>query len=303
MNNERINNIAINEMVTAAARLIDLAPWKRFTADCFLSICDENDNEYFISFANGIHCLPGADALRSYLRYLQNPEDADIALRLRSLALIIKGKELEFASFEPGFVPWELSEYEMFVLTAAYKRATELLEWVNEVNPAVDFSRFESPIRRWDAETSQWVNEVHQLVLPPVATIVIEPPDEFTRYRIAAKQRIDAMIELDVFMLSRPTTEEGFDKPFYPTMIVLADRPNNITLDVRLLPPGRNIPAETIETLTDFVDRHGRPAAIYLQTPEVMAMLRGFCDDVNLPLELMAFLPAVNFYKHQKGLE
>ncbi|MDR0818391.1 MAG: hypothetical protein LBN43_02310 [Oscillospiraceae bacterium] len=297
------NEVEWNPLYNVTTELFKIVPWGEYTADSFFSICDEDDEEYFLSFAEGLYCMPGSDSLRSYIRWLHNRDDKLVQIALRSIA-ITHGKDgIEFKSFMPGYIPWTLSEFEVATLTKVYRHAVELLKWIDSEKPKMDFAGFESPTRRYDKVTGEWVNEVRRLRLPPPAPKLIDPPDEMTLYRISTSPQVDAQLELDVFMVTKPSTEEGYDRPFYPTLIVLADQPKNIVLDVKLLPPGKDIPEETIDILIDFIGKYGRPMSLSVQAPEVYGMLYGFCEEAKLPLKMVGFLSTVNFFKTEKGIE
>ncbi|MDR2605994.1 MAG: hypothetical protein LBC38_01770 [Oscillospiraceae bacterium] len=286
-----------------AKRLFVIAPWDEFASDCFLSIVDEKGSEYFLSFSEGIHCLPEADGLRSYLRLLHNMHDENAHYALRSISLTpSENGSYEFRSYFPAHVVWELLDYEVEILMKVYTQAIELLRWVYETKPSVDYSKFESPTRRWDAEREIWVNEIHQLQLGKPEAIFVSPPDEITMRRISAQPRVDAILELDVCMTIKPATDKDYDKPFYPTMIVLCDRPRVTILDLKLLAPDKNIPQETIDVLINFIERYGIPSILYVQSPDVYAMLLRLCEEIGVQIKLIGFLPIVNQFMSEKGL-
>jgi len=296
-----------DELSTLARQLFVVAPWERFASDCFLSIVDENENEYFLSFSEGIHCLPGAEGLRSYLRLLHNMDDDSAHYALRSISLTQNEKgEYEFRSYYPGHVVWELLDYEIDILLKVYSQAIELLTWIHDNEIEADFANFESPTRTWNAEKGSWVNEVHKLRLARPNTIpntiIVNPPDELTMFRISARPHVDATLELDVFMVEKSAVEQGYEKPFYPTMIVLCDRPNNRVLDLKLLAPDKDIPQESIDIIVSFIDRYGIPEILYVQSAEVFAMLAGVCDEIGVRIERVGFLPAINNFKLEKDL-
>ncbi|MDR2530673.1 MAG: hypothetical protein LBC65_03920 [Oscillospiraceae bacterium] len=302
---EEISNSASewNSLYNITTKLFRIAPWGEYTADSFFSICDEESNEYFLSFNNGIHCLPGVDGLRSYIRMLHNRGDELIEIALRSIAITRSKEGLEYKSYLPGYVPWSLNDYEVKLLHRVYGQAIPLIEWVANESPMVDYTKLESPTRRYDQKRREWVHEVRRLQLPPIPPKVIELPDEMTLYRIANRHSVNAILEIDVFTIMKQSTEEGYDRPFYPTMIIIAEQSRNVVLDVKLVPPGGDIPEETIEAIIEFIEKHGRPTLMFVQAQETYGMLYGFAEEVKLPLRVAGFLSAVNYYKLEKGID
>ncbi|MDR3149119.1 MAG: hypothetical protein LBT88_03745 [Oscillospiraceae bacterium] len=300
-------NPLMTSLREAAVRLWSLKPNKHLSADCFLSFIFEDGGEFFVSFAENpksIHVLPGAEALYSYINFLHRPADDGVQTRLRSIALLTdpKGKPL-FTSFDPGYPPWTLSDYEVRTSLKVYTEAANLLERYLSFNPDCRFDKLETPTRRFDKDSGTWVNEIRKLKLPEPLTINIEPPDEITLHRISRTPMVNANLELDIFMIMRATSEEGYDKPFYPVMILLCDGDKQVALSTELLSPGYDIVSAVQDTVISFIFKHGKPLSLSVQLPDLMGMLGGFCDDIDVPLIRASFLPAVNLYKSEHKIK
>ena len=286
----------------AAFELTAVAPWRKYTPDSFFTICDSSEEEYFLSFYNNdVHCLSGLDGLRSYIRFLHNRSDEVIRIALKSLCLSSNYDKYSFTSFEPGFVPWPLNDDEAELLTLIYKQATELLKWFRAERPKMSFVMLDSPTRRYS--NGIWINEIRQIKLTPPPPKIIEPPDEMSLYRARSAPMTGAYWELEVIQLLESTQDDEQDRPYYPTLIMLANQGANEVSEVRAIPPGHDITAEVTDLLLDMIISRGKPQRIYVQSRQLYDMLSYICDDMDVSVELVRFLSSINFYVSERGIK
>jgi hypothetical protein len=310
-----------------------LDPWAWLGDEALIRVCDPlSEEDYYFGFmrksatSRGISCFIGTEGLqgfydmmnggdapselllaqKSLIAYFGAQEDLteeDAAL-IEALNLFFKGEGdwLWFRSFEPGYTPWPLSREEVVTLTGLYRQLHAALRYLGEAKPKIAFEREEILSRRYDADAGEWVNESVPFVCPPREYEAVTIRDELMLARALKRPLVDARLELDVFGVMVPVEDEAMGKPFYPTMALLADASSGQIIEFEMFTPEDSAAEHVFSLLMGFIEKHGRPLMIYMQSPRVKAIIEPLSGETMLATEMVNFLPAINAFKLEKGI-
>jgi hypothetical protein len=307
----------INALITVAVKFNTSKGWEIFDDYPLCAVCLENGDEYFFTANRAderaiLACLVGVDGLRSYFRTLKDDAPPDVRYAQRSIDAYFANSRRAFDGFGFGIIPYEWqgtcclflslepyyiaqspNAWEAETLTELYGELLELFKWLRTENPIVSALKLETPVRFFDSETGEWKNEVHKLKTPPEIKI-IPPVDEISAVRLKRANFIDARLEIDLVLERREIRTADEHKPFYPRTIYLADTGHQKILMYSTITPQQEAASEVISTLVAFISKFGKPDLIQVQTDAVYAMLVEFCDDEQITLKQVSFLPTIN---------
>ncbi|MDR0858733.1 MAG: hypothetical protein LBN97_06875 [Oscillospiraceae bacterium] len=307
----------INALITVAVKFNTTKVWEIFESYPLCAVCLENGDEYFFTANRAderaiLSCLVGVDGLRSYFRTLKEDAAPDARYAQRSIDTYFANGRRAFDGFGFGITPYEWqgtcclflslepyyiaqspNAWEAETLTELYTELLELLEWLCVEQPAVSALKLETPVRYYDSSSGKWLNEVHKLKTPPEIKI-IPPVDEISAVRLKRANFVNARLELDVILDRREVRFPDEHKPYYPRTIYLADTGHQKVLMQVPITPQQEAASEVIAALIAFISKYGKPEIIQVQSDAVHAMLIEFCDEEQIQLKQVSFLPTIN---------
>nr|WP_068786664.1 hypothetical protein [Paenibacillus phocaensis] len=231
--------------------------------------------------------------------------------RARELGLSFRGKTAwpSFRLYEPGYVPWPLTNREDVAFM------TEILEQAMEVSLAYrqdpdallegNGERFlvRVPAAGEGAGTTEWISEWRE---PDPADRPLEPSgravivDELRMAKARRAVNGDAGIwEIDSFFIPMPIEEE--ERPFYPTMNVIADQETG-----QLLHYGLTKRSEASDSLADgllmLIESHRViPQRVVARHPRLLDELGLVLQGFGLESRIEPQLPAIEEFQQSVG--
>jgi hypothetical protein len=227
-------------------------------------------------------------------RQLITPKDRTI---MKQLGLKFRGQNAwpQFRSFRPGCFPWYLEREEAQKLIVGLEQLMEVALRF-KANPGIF-----GPLEPDDAylvrvyESEKWVDRVQRIRFPD------DPPLEFSmnmdaldHLKKTAKQ--NSIVEVDVQMMENPVEDKQFDRPFFPFMLLLAEKKSGMILGIDLLCPlpsmeamWGTIPQKVTRVLASYLS----PKEIQVTNPLVALLLSPLAEEVGCKVKLTSHLPTI----------
>ena len=215
---------------------------------------------------------------------------------MKQLGLKFRGKNAwpQFRTFRPGCLPWYLEKGEAQVLIVGLEQLMDVAPRF-QANPGL----FE-PLKP-DAylvrmyENEKWVDRVQKIQFPD------DPPLRLSMNMAAlnhlkrmAKQ--NSIVELDIQMMENPVEDNQFDRPFFPFMLLLAEKKSGMILGMDLLCPLPSMeemwglfPQKVAEVLASYL----LPKEIQVTNPLVALLLSPLAEEVGCKVKLTSHLPTI----------
>jgi len=106
----------------------------------------------------------------------------------------------------------------------------------------------------------------------------------------------NSIVEVDIQMMEEAVRDKNFDRPYFPFMLMIAEKQSRMILGVDLLSPlpsleemWEHIPEKVTETLANYL----LPKEIRTKNPIIALLLSPLEKDVGVKVNLVLRLPAV----------
>lgn len=308
-----------------AGRLLELAPWKWMEETDIFGVENPDTKEIgFVStmgmigehFAVGVYL--GAEGLYGFWHFQDdNHETEPLALfnipqlhasfegreqlrredrkLIKQLDLKFRGMQSypKFRSFKPGFMPWFITSEEARFLIYAIEQTLEVVPRVRE-NPQIlvdENDRQDEVYLVRVAETKGvnliWRDEMKYIQPPKLKQCSVDVSPETIKRLKAFPKNNKFIFEVDLFFGPTPVTEDS-SRPFFPTMLVIAETHSLFILGVELVKPQENIieeHAEIAKGLIKILSNHNvLPKEIRARSDLLIGLLRSFTQQLNVSL-------------------
>jgi hypothetical protein len=230
--------------------------------------------------------------------------------RLNELGLSYQGKTAwpSFRLYEPGYVPWPLTQRDdMVFLTEILHQAIEVCLTYRQ-NPdallAGNGERFlvRVPLTEGESDTMQWRSEWQEpdpadQWQPAGRAAVV---DELRMVKARRAVNGDAGIwEVDSFYIPMPIEEEG--RPFYPTLNIIADQETGQILHYGLTPQ-KEASENLAEGLLALIEMHRvKPTRLAVRTSQMEEELARVIAGFGLVSRIEPHLPAIEEFQRSVG--
>lgn len=194
-----------------------------------------------------------------------------------------------FISYEPGYIPFSLSQTECRLMTTILQQVTTISR-----NVAKDPSYLVPPkegqilLRRVNSISKTgapvWRNT---WVYPPpfVPNFVFMHLDQAEVRKRLASYPIHEEMQWEVEFKHMPfVVEEGF-KPYYPKMVFIADHQTGYVLEPIVCNDHESPESKILNHLIQLLDQYQvRPSALYARTPETLNLFSMLCTELGIRL-------------------
>ena len=243
------------------------------------------------------HCLMASFEDRQLL----NKRDLDT---IKALGLKFRGRNAwpQFRSYQPGYDPWYLTAPEARFLATALEQAVEVAGRLSE-NPRLLPVPEPSPKDKYlvrvleqTASGPQWRDT--QQTPAPVPTDLPAPhleqsDQDRARHLGETLPRTDGVLELDFFPMPQAVQDARNERPYFPTIILLADERSQMILGTEMT-RSNDVTSAAVRKLLEVSEQlGGLPARVTVQRPEVEAMLAPVTKLLRVPLKRVRRLKAI----------
>lgn len=298
-----------------AGNLKKLAPWRslRDTDILVLQLPGQNEPVYCSIMGNGdmsygIAVYPGHEAFVRLRRIIEQDGHSPELLMLEQNCLVCnfgdreeieagdravmkqlglrfrgRGQWVYFRSMVPGQFPWYLDAEQAELLTSALQNLTMLCLCYMEGKLKVDFDAGETLTRWYDPDKDMWMNAVIPMPAPRLER-TLDLQDELLLARLKRSKKTDTRLEADSFYLPIPVQEDRLSPPIGVHMALLVDKDAGLLLEQHIAGPDDADYTVAPSMLVNFIQEHGRPAAVYVRSDWLGALLRNTCKAIGVRL-------------------
>lgn len=233
-------------------------------------------------------------------REMITPEDHKI---IKQLNLKFRGRNAwpQFRSYRPGCLPWYLEKEEAQMLihgleqlmdvAPRFKKDPDLLE------PSEPNGKYLVRLQK----NGRWVDESQKIKFPA------DPPlrlsmnmDALNELKSMKKQ--NATVEVDIQMMEEAVRDKSFDRPYFPFMLMIAEKQSHMILGVDLLSPlpsleemWGHIPEKVTEILANYL----LPREIQTKDPLITLLLSPLEKEAGFKVNLVKRLPTIENAKRE----
>ena len=209
-----------------------------------------------------------------------------------------RGQWIYFRSMAPGQFPWFLDAEQAELLTSALQNLAMLCLCYMEGKLKVDFDAGETLTRWYDPEKDMWMNAVIPMPAPKMERS-LDLQDDLLLARLKRSRKTDIRLEVDSFYLPVPVQEDKLSPPSGAHMALLVDKGAGVLLDQNIVGPDDPDYVVAPSMLVNYMEKHGRPAAIYVRSEWMGSLLRSTCKAVGVRLVEDEGVPVLDSFLDQ----
>lgn len=220
-------------------------------------------------------------------------EDEDYQI-LRKLGLRFRGKNAWplFRSYQPGYVPWYVTDDEARFLTLALEQAIQVCRQYYE-NPEVLKPPMMTQllVRVLDGDTwhDEWL-EPWDLEEKEVTGRFVKEEDLEEILKFSHK----GVLEVDYYFYPEPVQEETDQRPYFPHTILWADHESGLLLNTTLSEPNEWVPS-LLKSFQEVTESRGSlPHKIQVQKVEIYDLMENITSKLDIELSMATGLDVLD---------
>ncbi len=273
-----------------------------YAEECYGIVCYMGDDSFgaMLDFTkSGIEeptdMMIRQDSLTMYLGDRDEVEKADYET-IKALGYKFRGKNrwMYFQSFKARFAPCRMNKDEVLLLTEYYEHLLEALKEHLKGGLEVDFEGGQSLTRYFSEDKQAWVTEALPVNMPSSKFPSVKMSDGSQFDALKAKKKIKAELELGLVLMPTSISDKKFDRPYFPLLLVLADRSNGMVIKYELIEPDGDYIAAVFGAMADFIYSNGKPKAVYVASAIVWHILENICEQLGIKLVLAESLESID---------
>lgn len=233
-------------------------------------------------------------------REVLTPEDRKI---IKQLNLKYRGRQAwpQFRSFRPGCFPWYLEKEEAQTLITGLEQLLEVAPRFKNDPEALETLQQDENFLVRVFQNGQWVDQYQMIEFPDDPPIrMLMNMDALAHLKTMPKQ--NSIVEIDVQMMEEAVKDKQFDRPFFPYLLLAAERKSRMILGVNLLTPlpsleemWGDLPAQVVEILAASL----LPKEVQTKNPMVALVLSSLEKELEIKVKLVSHLPAIEFAQRE----
>ncbi len=229
-------------------------------------------------------------------REVITPQDRKI---LQQLGLKFRGKQAwpQFRSYRPGCFPWFLEAEEAQMLIHGLEQLIEVApRFENNPNLLGSIeSAGEHLVRVY--QNGKWIDQYQKIRFPADPPLQLKMNmDTIQHLKSLPKQ--SSTVEIDLQMMEQPVREKEFDRPYFPFLLMVAERQSKMILGADLLSPLPSLEAmweEIPAVVTEMLANYFLPKELQVKNPTIALLLSPLEEELALKVKLVSRLPTVEF--------
>lgn len=235
-------------------------------------------------------------------------EDRDLISRedrqvMKELGLKYRGAQAwpQFRSYRPGCLPWLLEKDEAKMLTLALEQVVQVAPRFKE-DPKIltpTDTGHDYLVRVYDS--GKWEDRVQHIEFREDKTINLLMNEEALE-RLRALMPGELTLEIDLYMLDEPVQEKPKERPFFPFMLMLADRDSGMILGIDMLIPlpsleemWSHVPAIIVEKLADNLP----PREVQVKDDMLYLLLQPVAQELGFNIKKQSRLKQIEHAKSE----
>ena len=233
-------------------------------------------------------------------REMITPEDRKI---IKQLDLKFRGKNAwpQFRSYRPGCFPWYLEKEEAQMLIHGLEQLMNVAPRFKKDPAMLEPSEQDGKLLVRVQENGKWVDGPQELKFPA------EPPLQLRMnmdalHELKSMKKQNATVEVDIQMMEEAVRDKSFDRPYFPFMLMIAEKQSHMILGFDLLSPLPSLEEmwETVpEKVTEILANYLLPGEIQTKDPLIALLLSPLEKEVGFKVNLVKSLPTIEHAKRE----
>ena len=227
-------------------------------------------------------------------REMITPEDRKI---MKQLDLKFRGQNAwpQFRSYRPGCVPWYLEKEEAQMLIHGLEQLMDVApRFMKDPTLLKPFEPDDKYLVRVQ-QNEKWVDRLQEIEFPEEPPLQLSMNMDALNYLKSMKKQ-NAIVEVDIQMMEQGVRDKEFDRPYFPFMLMVAEKHSYMILGFDLLSPLPSIeemwglvPEKVAEILANYL----LPKEIQTKNPLLAVILSPLGKEVGFKVNLVSRLPAI----------
>lgn len=311
----------------AATKLKEKKPWEKFWDMDLIGIQEgEKEDTVFCSILGrgnscyGIVVYEGYEGLNDYMKlatadslnlsteyamfsqsnltcYWGNREELTAKQRgiIKDLGYKYRGKNqwLYFISYEAGYFPYNLDRSEVLRMTDYLNRLLEALEYYEDHQITVDFSKANMFLYKMDEETKEWQGSEAPLPFTSYLYKKLTITNEELIQELKEVSKNEMVLEADLQYLGASVNDKAYDRPGNPCMCMVGEAVTGLILSAELTEPEEAPEIKLAQVMASIILHRGAPKEIRVSNVIVASALEDICSICKAELKVVDALESV----------
>ncbi len=216
---------------------------------------------------------------------------------IKQLNLKFRGKNAwpQFRSYRPGCIPWYLEKDEAEMLITGLEQLVDVAPRFQSDPSLLGTQGSKGMFLVRVLEDDKWVDRHEEVKFPPDPPLQLKMDvDALEHLKTLTKQ--NSIVEIDVRMMDEAVQENKSERPYFPFMLLIAEKQSQMILGVDLLSPlpslesmWEDLPAKFTEILASYL----LPKEAQTKDPLIALLLSPLEKELGIRVRLVSRLPTI----------
>lgn len=221
------------------------------------------------------------------------PEDRKV---YKALDIRFRGRNewIYFRAMDPGYLPWHINTEQCDLLIQVMQNLQIALENYINNEITVDFNNNEMVLRSYSPENEVWINSAEKIPPIPEEVQKIIINNDLLPAQMKKRKCNGVRLELEAAYVPTPIRENKKDRPYLPTLILMADKGDSIIVGQRLLSNNDDISISILDMLADYMKEYGKPISINVRDSRIGRHIEDLCQKTGIKLIEKEGIPTID---------
>ena len=227
-------------------------------------------------------------------REMITPEDRKV---IRQLDLKFRGRKAwpQFRSYRPGCFPWYLGREEAQMLIHGLEQLLDVAPRFKDNPTLLETDEPDGKYLVRVQEGGTWVDQPQQIKFPA------DPPLQLklnmdALHDLKSLSKENTIVEIAIQMMEQAVKDNDFDRPYFPFMLLIAEKQSQMIVGADLLSPLPSLEAmweEIPAVVTDLMASSFLPGEVRVKDPLLALLLAPLEKELGIKVKLVSHLPTV----------
>jgi hypothetical protein len=127
-------------------------------------------------------------------------------------------------------------------------------------------------------------------------------PDALHYLKSLAKE--NSIVEVDLQMMEQAVRDKGFDRPYFPFLLMMAEKQSHMIVGIELLTPIPSLEAmweELPAVVSELLANYGLPEEVQVKDPIIALLLAPLEKELGIKVNLVSRLPTLEHAQKELG--
>jgi hypothetical protein len=216
---------------------------------------------------------------------------------MKQLSLKFRGRQAwpQFRSYRPGCFPWYVEAEEAQMLIHALEQLLDVAPRFESDPDLLEPSEKDGKYLVRVFENEKWIDQRQKITFPADPPLQLKTNMDALNHLKNMPKR-NAIVEVDIQMMEGAVKDENFDRPYFPFMLMIAEKQSHMIVGADLLSPlpsleemWETIPAVVTELLANYL----LPKEVQIKDPLIARLLAPLEKELGMKVTLVSRLPTV----------